>query len=202
MKYTSEIWNDRHRQRSDISTYLTHLTRGTEEKNSFEVLRDILTSQKLLGSTKDKGFIIGDNKAVCFQDMPLYGVAQNTLHEQKNKEKLGGKVRYKPLGLCFRKDYVFNKGGRPVFYEKKHLAKKILPKDEWWRIVSFDLSNKEEMIDWTHEREWRLKGDFEFELSEAIVIFPNKVNYSKFISDFDDLHKQVGGLVTLNPVLS
>lgn len=202
LKYNRKVWTNRHRQRSDISTYLTHLTRPNGGRSALEVLQHILSAKKLIGSTTDKGFIIGNNPAVCFQDMPLYGVAQNTLHEQLNNKELGGRIRYWPIGLCFEKDYVYKKGGRPVFYEKKAVAKKILPAEEWWRIVTFDLSNKDELVDWTHEREWRIKGDFEFELDKAIVMFPTKAQYSKFVSDFGDLHKEVGGIVTLDPVLS
>lgn len=201
--YTHEIWKNRHRHRSDISTYVTHLTRGTEEKNAFEILNEILTSGKLNGSNTDKGFIIGNNSAVCFQDIPLYGVSQNCLHEQLNNEELGAKTRYNPVGISFKKQYVFNKGGRPVFYEQKSIAKNILPQDEWWRIVSLDISNDKKIIDWTHEREWRVKGDFTFDIGEAVILLPRPENYKSFVKKYgDDLLKRVGGVVVLDTILS
>lgn len=203
MKYTFDIWKKRYRHRSDISTYVTHLTRENGAIKTYDVLLKILTEKKLLGSTTDKGFILGSEKAVCFQEAPIYGVAQNTLHEQLNRTELGDKVRYRPIGICFRKDYVYKKGGRPVFYEKKSIAKEILPKSEWWRIVSFDLSDKDEIIDWTLEREWRLKGDFEFELNEVIVLLPKVEEYEHFINNMPPLIiKSLAGIIVMDPILS
>ena len=37
--------------------------------------------------------------------------------------------------------------------------KSILPSDEYWRIVNYDLSDNKYMVDWTHEWEWRVPGD-------------------------------------------
>ena len=203
MKYTYEVWRNRHRHRSDISTYITHLTRTAKQKDAFKILYDILSSQKLIGSTTDKGFIIGNNRAVCFQDIPLYGVSQNTLHEQLNKKELGAKTRYNPVGLSFKKQYVFNKGGRPVFYEQKAIAKQILPEEEWWRIVSFDISDNNDIIDWTHEREWRVKGDFSFELDQAIILLPKSEDYQIFIQQYGtSISEKVGGIVVLDTILS
>ena len=91
--------------------------------------RKILTERKIVGSNKN-GFIIGNERAVCFQDIPLYGVCQNTFHEQENRAELGGSIRYNPIGLTFEKEYVFLKGGRPVLYEQKDIAKEIMPEKE------------------------------------------------------------------------
>ena len=69
---------------------------------------------------------------------------------------------------------------------KKKVAKKILPEDEWWRIVNLNLDDKSNYIDWMHEREWRLKGDFEFELSQAVVLLSNTTSYKLFIQNTDE----------------
>ena len=37
-----------------------------------------------------------------------------------------------------------------------------------------------------HEREWRLKGDFEFELSQAVVLLSNTTSYKLFIQNTDE----------------
>ena len=92
MGYTFEQWRERYSQRSDISSYLVHLTRpifnkeGETIKTSIDVLNEILTSKKLIGSTTQKGYIVGKNKAVCFQDMPLQSVCQNVLFEELRTE--------------------------------------------------------------------------------------------------------------------
>jgi hypothetical protein len=51
-----------------------------------DVLIQILKSKKINGSTTKPGFIIGSDKAVCFQDAPINELAQNLLHEQYMKK--------------------------------------------------------------------------------------------------------------------
>lgn len=204
MGYSSKEWKKRMRSRSDVTSYLTHLTKPTEDKKVLDVLIKILYDKKLYGSTTESGFIVGDKNAVCFQEAPLYGVSQNTFHEQQMREQQKSqKIRYTPIGLSFSKRYVYLKGGRPVIYEKTEKAKSILNKDEWWRIVSLDLSDDENIIDWTHEREWRVPGDFEFELGETFVLLTHHKSYQRFISSVDEeIIKSLGGIVVLDPVLT
>lgn len=204
MDYRLEEWKKRIRSRSDMSGYLYHLTRKNDDLNTLEVLFKILNERKLNGSTTSSGFIIGPNKAVCFQDTTTYGLCQNTYHEQKLRENDKNlKVRYKSVGLAFRKAYVYKKGGRPVVYEKTEDAKKLLDKDEWWRIVNFDLSNSNQIIDWTHEREWRIKGDFEFDLNDTFVVLANHKTYKKFVSSVDkNILQNIGGIIVLDPILT
>ncbi len=204
MAYKLEDWIKRIRSRSDMSGYLYHLTRCTDDLDSLKVLVKILKERKLKGSTTSSGFIIGSNQAVCFQDTTTYGLCQNTYHEQKLREEDKNlKVRYKPVGIAFAKTYVYGKGGRPVIYERTEDAKKLLDKDEWWRIVNFDLSNPSQIIDWTHEREWRIKGDFDFDLSQAYVVLINQKIYKEFVSSVDkNILENIGGIIVLNPILT
>lgn len=51
--------------RSDMSSYVTHLTRKTEENNAIEILIKIINDSKLIGSS-NKGYIQGKNRATCF----------------------------------------------------------------------------------------------------------------------------------------
>lgn len=168
----------------------------------FQVLKKILTEKKIIGSNQN-GFIIGESRAVCFQDIPLYGVCQNTYHEQMYRGQLGGTIRYLPMGLTFEKEYLFNKGARPVLYEQKEIAKKILPDSEWWRIVNYDLSDNKFIIDWTHEREWRMLNDFDFDLNEAILIMPNYMDYAEIKEKFgDEILDNIKGITFLDPFFS
>ena len=80
----------------------------------------------------------------------------------------------------FRTTYVFRGGGRPVFYEKTNVAKKLLHDQEWWRIVNYNLSDPKHLIDWTHEREWRVPDDFTFDISQAMVVVPSTTAYRTF----------------------
>lgn len=203
MGYTSSDWLERIRSRSDMTSYLFHLTKENGNMEAVDMLVKILTDKKLIGSGSN-GYVIGSNRAVCFQDVPPYGLSQNCFHEQKlRKMKKTTKVRYRPVGLAFRKRNIYGRGGRPVIYEESQAAKKILPSDEWWRIVDINLSDKENITDWTHEREWRLKGDLEFELSEVHIVLTNKVAYDKFMNSVNfDIVKNLGGILLLDPVLT
>ena len=179
-----EEWKKKIAERNDITGNLIHLTKGKEIENEkfnvFEILIKILKDKKLIGSTTESGFIVGDKRAVCFQESPIYSLSQNIYYEQKlfREEKLK-KKRYVGVGLMFTKPYIYKKGGRPVIYDKTTEAKKYLPKEQWWRIVNYDLSDKNNIIDWTHEREWRVEGDLEFELSDISVVVPNEKAFKK-----------------------
>ena len=118
---------------------------------------------------------------MCFQDAPLYSVCQNIDFERLLvREKQSNRVRYEPYGLMFPKPYAYSLGARPVFYERTEIGKQLLPADQWWRIVPFDMANEEAYIDWTHEREWRAPGDFNFEITQATVVVPNSTSFRKF----------------------
>jgi len=112
----------------------------------------------------------------------VYSLAQNIYTEQCYREQNpAAKTRYLGFGLQFAKASVFSKGGRPVIYENTATAKGFLPPKEWWRIVSFDLMNTSAVVDWCHEREWRVPNELAFELSEVSVLLPNPSAYRAFV---------------------
>ena len=184
MGYTNKHWHDRHFDRIDISAFLTHLTREAEvdgeQLSAVQVLVKILKEKRIRGSSTESGFIVGTTRAVCFQDAPLLGLSQNVRYERELSER-GGKVRYRGVGIVFLKPTIYRKGGRPVLYEATDVAKKFLPADQFWRIVNFDLSHSEGYIDWSHEREWRVPGDFAFEVSEIAIVVGDSTQYREFI---------------------
>ncbi|MGE6364489.1 DUF2971 domain-containing protein [Bacillus paramycoides] len=208
MGYDSEKWAKRILYRTDLSGFLYHLTKdeidvnGNTIRSALDRLLKIIGERKINGSSTESGFIIGDRKAVCFQDAPINGIVQNVVHEHTFKAELGGKVRYVGFGLAFSKSYIYRLGGRPVLYEKKEIAKTILPRQEWWRIVDFDMSRDDSIVDWTHEREWRLPmNDFHFDIRGVVVILPNFDMYREFISKCnpEDL-KLIGGIIQISPL--
>lgn len=202
MGYEIKTWAERYAGRSDLTAWLVHLTRNTENESAMNILFKILDSCTLKGSTTSSGFIIGETPAVCFQDAPLYAVLQNIWYEEKWREKVPtAKIRYRAIGIALPKRYVYLKGGRPVIYESTSEAKKYLPPDQYWRIVNFDLSNETNIIDWSHEREWRVPGDLKFDLDQVTLLLGNQSDSSKFIQLCDnqkkDFYRQVGGIVTM-----
>lgn len=211
MPYTRKQWELRIAGRSDLSSQLTHLTRcvqkGDRTVAATKILLKILKERKVRPSTTDSGFICGSIPATCFQDAPLHSIAQN-LHDDELRH--GGKPTkespYLGIGLMFSKPYAYRKGARPVIYEDTDTAKTFLPKKEWWRIVRLDLSKNRSFIDWTHEREWRCPGPFEFDLSEATVLLPNEKMYHYFLKRCRrvksvDILNEIRGVVSLGTVL-
>lgn len=206
MSYTKKKWINRLAERSDLSSKLVHLTRETDDQKTNQVLLSILGDRKIIGSTTEKGFICGNTPAVCFQDAPLSGICQNVYFEQKMRAGSStSKVRYRATGLAFNKGYAFKRGARPVVYDKTAAAKEYLPKDQHWRIVNFDLDNEDRYIDWTHEREWRKPGSFEFDIENVTLLFVRDSSYKNFInlckkSNLNYLEK-VEGVVVMSNIL-
>jgi hypothetical protein len=206
--YTVATWRNRLAERSDLTTRLVHLTRAADGKHPVQVLVDILVSGSLRGSTTQSGFIVGDTPAVCLQDAPLTAVAQNLLWEQKSRTGTNSTAppRYSPAGLVFSKTFVFCKGGRPVIYDKTDDAKNYLPATEHWRIVALDLSNSQGIIDWTHEREWRVPRCLDFELGDVTVLVNGSAGYREFVTlaravNGVDILGSIAGIVTLSSVI-
>ncbi|MBL0543899.1 hypothetical protein JD507_01505 [Aeromonas jandaei] len=204
--YKFQDWRNRYSERSDLSTGLVHLTRAKDNSTMAELMFKILTEKTLKGSSTELGFIVGKDSAVCFQDAPLSSVCQNTWFEQKLRDSgHTSKIRYHPCGFMFPKHNVYKKGGRPVIYDKTVEAKKYLPESEWWRIVNFDLSDPNAIIDWTHEREWRVKGDFSFSIDEVTLLFTKSSTFKTFIKLCDShetyFYKDVAGIVNMQNIL-
>jgi len=148
-------------ERPDLTPYLIHLTRESNEATAFENLVNILQTGRIHGSTKKKGYIQGPWSAVCLMDIPF--VSLKYVFDRK----------YEPYGVFLTKKHAYEKGCRPVLYlsNSEKLRLKI-PKDEWWRIVRFDV-DEEGWISWLHEREWRCKGDLKLPRNPYGVLVRN-----------------------------
>ncbi|MDF2906049.1 MAG: hypothetical protein K0R34_1370 [Herbinix sp.] len=206
-------WKKRISRRTDFSQGIVHLTKSNDDLTAFNVLMKILKEQVIEGSInkivngKQRGFICGDVPVVCFQDVPLYSLSENIQYEQcLRKEDKSLPIRYTPFGIRFSKNYIYKHGGRPVIYEDTEIAKSFLPKDEYWRIVKFNLMDDNNIVDWTHEREWRIKGDFSFELSEVEVLLSNNQSIKKFYDYCKEEHmeyifEKIKGIVTLKSLI-
>ena len=74
------------RTRADLVTRLTHLTRGDSEKTAFERLWRILLDKKLKASN-EKGINAAGAMVCCFQEIPLYSIAENLQFEKVSGKK-------------------------------------------------------------------------------------------------------------------
>jgi hypothetical protein len=213
-KYDYKQWKDRIASRSDITGMVTHLTKPpgdttgmSEEEIDVLAVRNlikILEDSVIFGSTTDSGFIVGRTPAVCFQEAPLYGLVQNVEHEYRRRtENPAERRRYCGIGLAFSKWYVFTHGGRPVLYEQTSVAKRILPETEYWRIVNIDLTiGGDACIDWTHEREWRLPGDFNFTRKFAHVVLHDARCWKYFIENCPtEIFHEIYGITVLKSIM-
>ena len=175
--------------RTDISKYVIHsirrpnkndlpqnneeeqlyypLAENEEIKDEFESLVNIIEEGLLRASRSfrnGKATVYGGDPVVCFTEMPLLNFIQY-VKERNNR------YRFTEYGIALLKEDVYKNYGRPVIaglakdnlfeYEdqKKRIIKpEILPYKEQFRYVNLDLKNG---TDWTHEREWRIKCDFQ-----------------------------------------
>lgn len=198
-------WSERISRRSDFTCGLVHLTKPKNRISSINILVQILKDRTLKASSD--GYICGKNPVVCFQDVPLQSLSENIYYEQQLREEDKNKtIRYSPFGIRFSKPYIYRAGGRPVFYEDTEVAKNILPKEEYWRIVKLDLCNDDNFVDWTHERKWRIKGDFHFDLEQVEVLLSSQKSIARFIEiceeyGLTDIMKEIKGIVTLKSII-
>lgn len=163
-----------------------------------DVLLKIIDDKTIMGSDTAKGFIVGSRRAVCFQDAPLLGLAQNIAFEKEVSPKMGRDPSYEGCGVSFSKVYAFGKGARPVLYELTDIGKAILPPEEHWRIVRLDLGNKDALIDWTHEREWRCPDEFAFHLSACAVVVGDSAQYRELMEKIEPaVLKALSGVTVL-----
>jgi hypothetical protein len=213
MGLNSTEWKNRIEKRSDITRIVTHLTRPQKDLDTSTMsfgeinikavdnLIKILKDGRINGSD-NTGYINGKRKAVCFQDAPIYGLIQNIEYEkERRKNNPNEPLRYCGVGLSFMKQFIYRKGGRPVIYDDRETALGYLPKKQYWRLVSYDLSKQHDYIDWTHEREWRLTDSLSFKYEQVHVILYNPKCYKYFIEKCPkEIIDNVAGITTLKVV--
>ena len=217
-------------KKRDFSPLLVHLTKDDfDYEGEFaipakDVLDSILSEKTLrafnhfcLFSTnlaESQDISLQDKfKVVCFTETPIDQIDILLM------EVSGRNFKPKPYGLVFKKDYIRQQGGNPVFYITKEIAKPL------WSL-SWPLCDKAEeqssaevckllalvnscddMIDFLWEREWRLVGDLQFIVSDLccgvcpeyeIDYFEGKYRKVPFISPDWGINKILDKLVNLS----
>jgi hypothetical protein len=135
-------------KRRDISDKLVHFTSGESEEEAFQRLRNIMEERRILGTSEK---IRGGYKCVCFTEAPLTILPGGLVNPDAYS-------RYRPFGIMVEKRWLFEKGGRPVIYQTDEDFN-ILPEEIRWRHVRYE-PNRDPPIDFTWEREWRIKCEF------------------------------------------
>jgi len=138
---------------------------------------------------------------VCFTETPIDQIGLLL------REVYGRDVVFKPYGVVFRKDYIRQHEGNPVFYMAGKLASPL------WKLYNeakntecsegenklLALMNKcDESVDFHWEREWRIVGDLKFKLNdvycclcpeEDVSYFETRYREVKFMSPYWGINK-------------
>ena len=143
--------------RSDLSNELIHWIKGDSDEEAFEVLLKIAQERRLLGGN---GYIRDGYVCVCFTEAP-----ETMFHEITG--------RYRPFGIRVSKRWVNSEGGRPVIYQCDSEYDQLNECNKW-RHVRYE-PNSDPPIDFTWEREWRIRTQ-ELNLlpGEARIIVPDE----------------------------
>ena len=162
-------------ERPDLTPFLIHLTKNTKadnESSAFDNLVSILKSGEIVASNKKKGFIKGTNGATCFMDVPFMSLKYILNNDTANPNK---NPKYEPFGVVIKKTTAYRKGVRPVFYLSNGELKEIgVPKEYLWRCVRFE-GIETKAVNWTHEREWRAKGNFKLPKEPIAALVANTI---------------------------
>jgi len=154
-----------------MSDYVLHCTRANSvtkngkpaNRNAFSVLKLILKDGFLRATFAERVTLIKGNTnqnvkgpypAACFTEQPLQFFIQSISANQ----------RYTEFAVAVRKDDLFYYGGRPVIYSDSSTLD-LLPDELKYLWVNYDPTAIWDdlrcgyPIDWTHEREWRVRAD-------------------------------------------
>ena len=185
--------------RTDISRFLTHLTKGTVESSALDNLISILNDHKINAST----FCCMFNKELaklsqkqqkefsvtCFTETPLDRlkvVVKTLVHNNR---------RFEPYGLIFLKETQCIESGfgiNPVIYvrdQNRNLTKSFWNQFNNWKekpdeninfptfgclVNHVSLEN-----DFQWQREWRMKGDYSFGYAQVVAVIAPQEEHAK-----------------------
>lgn len=158
-------------ERPDLTPFLVHLTKNTnaeDDHSAFDNLVNILRTGEIWGSTR-KGYVKGPHSAACFMDIPFLSL-KYVLNERNTDPE---RPRYEPYGVIVSKEFAYREGCRPVVYlSNAEVGDFAVPESQPWRIVRFE-GVQDGAVNWSHEREWRSKGDFELPGEVRAVLVKN-----------------------------
>ena len=139
--------------RSDLSQWVVHFVRPftfqvNQLLNASDIFDKILTEGLIRPSLSGHVTRCCASGATCFYDTP----------PKAWPEVISTNPNSRPaLGLIVAKTAIWHLGGRPVIYTD-NTSDNYWPESERYRLVHTDLLRQPQPIDWTHEREWRLRG--------------------------------------------
>jgi hypothetical protein len=184
-------------KREDFSKFVVHLTRddhkdfedgSTAEKNFLNIIKEERIGAfraQCLHSNKIPDDLAHRFAVCCFSEVPLNQIHLLTENIQ------GRSINLEPYGLVFRRDFILSKKAQPALYINNYdenswlrgsfdrvfdIAKnKGFNQGKLWRILPF-INIMNEDYDFSWEREWRVRGDLKFKISDIVCVIlpPNK----------------------------
>jgi len=155
--------------RDDLSSKLVHLTKGGWEEAAviFQTIVDEKRLRAGIGGIKD------NLRCVCFSEAPISKLSVILADRSQHG------FTYAPFGVMLDKDWLFEKGGRPVIYQADEEYEQLHFKQRY-RHKTYEPAKG---IDFTWEREWRLQIDeLILDPLEATLVVPNREWEMKVLS--------------------
>lgn len=186
MEKQSEQKQLNRRNRPDFSNYLSHFTKDgdfchTEQSDDVADFRKMTALQRLCSILEKKVIKTSimpwtNTQGTCFTECPWSSLL---IHTQQ----------YSSYGIGFTKEFIYKNGGAPVFYMRKKFMnvlkraiknKKALsyilamatPFSPTYETRSMRMQIK--LVDYTHEREWRMTADLKFTYQDISFIIIKK----------------------------
>jgi hypothetical protein len=144
----------------------------------------ILSDQLIRGGRR---MVRGGDPAVCMFDMPLPELRTVLIRENRR--------RYECFGIAVDRRYAFKMGARPVIYMPWREARDVVAPNDHWRVVSTEM-DRTPPVDWTHEREWRLKGDLQLKPDLCVALVENWRDADEVYDRFNG-HPPCAGVIPL-----
>jgi hypothetical protein len=187
-------------EKRDYSPFLVHLTKSTINERAKDILCRILDDQALLSyhawciwykslEQPENAELCQKFKVVCFTETPL---DQIEILLQKVERRL---YQPEPYGLVFKKTYIRSKGGNPVFYVTREIAKPLSAiyekqttsiEDSVCRLLALT-TFCDNYNDWHWEREWRIVGELHFQYEDVYCALCPEDDIPFFEKGYDNL---------------
>jgi hypothetical protein len=166
---------------------LFHFTRASRDATALDNLIAILRGGMIRGGVR---MVRNKHPVGCFFDVRWDELREYLAHRNRR--------RYEPFGIALDKRYAFRMGARPVIYLPSKEARRILPEDEMWRVVSLDM-NRNPPIDWSFEREWRVAGDLRLEPRKSVALVASWRDAEEVFDRFGS-HPPCAGVIPLDVI--
>lgn len=185
--------------RPDFSDYLSHFTKdgdfcNVEQNADIADFREMTARERLcsileMRTLKTSAMPWTQTQGICFTECPWSSLLVHT-------------KQYSSYGIGFTKEFIYKNEGAPVFYMRKKflnvLERTITDKKVLEKIFSFvtpysptfetkSMRKQIKLVDYTHEREWRMSSDLYFEYQDiAFIIIGKHEDYDLLPKIFRD----------------